>query len=75
MKNNDRANLRIVDIKENRKPEPVDCPVNDPSCTSGDDQCHDACERPTKGLGNFQKWDPDKVESPRRSAIARSCKT
>lgn len=47
-----------------REQEPVDCPVNDPSCTSGDDQCHDACERPTKGLGNFQKWDPDKVESP-----------
>lgn len=24
----------------------VACPVDDPSCTSGDDQCHDACEPP-----------------------------
>lgn len=24
--------------------EPVDCPVDDPSCEGSDEQCHDACE-------------------------------
>lgn len=24
--------------------EPVDCPVNDPSCEGADGQCHDACQ-------------------------------
>lgn len=24
--------------------DPVDCPVEDPSCEGGDGQCHDACE-------------------------------
>lgn len=26
--------------------DPPDCPVDDPSCTGGDGDCHDACERP-----------------------------
>jgi len=30
------------------------CPVGDPSCVSGDDECHDACESPSVEAAGFR---------------------
>lgn len=44
--------LSISDAQDDEA-EPC-CPVGDPSCVSGDDECHDACEAPSVGVAGFR---------------------
>lgn len=37
-----------TDLARRLREEPIDCPVDDPSCEGTDGQCHDACEPPTE---------------------------
>lgn len=45
-KSSETRRRKAVELIPDGPSEPVECPMDDPSCEGADGECHDACERP-----------------------------